>query len=70
MISAGFLITTERAELIDLTREGLVENRVARCANALVLLDDDTVRTWFRLYMEDGIEGLRLRGQRRLSPVS
>ncbi len=39
MISAGFLITTERAELIDLARDGLLENRVARRANALVLLD-------------------------------
>ncbi|HJN24205.1 MAG TPA: helix-turn-helix domain-containing protein [Rhodospirillales bacterium] len=26
---------------------------------AVLFLDDDTVRTWFRLYMEDGIEGLR-----------
>jgi hypothetical protein len=25
-------------------------------ANALVLLDDDTIRTWFRLYQQDGIE--------------
>ncbi len=39
MISAGFLITTERAELIDLARDGLVENRVARRASALVFLD-------------------------------
>ena len=48
MISAGFLITTERAELIDLTREGLVENRVARCANALVLLDGGNELRWSR----------------------
>ncbi len=46
---------------------------MARRANALVLLDDgmsceaiakvlflddDTIRTWYRLYEEDGIEGL------------
>ncbi len=73
MIRAGFLNTTEREELIELARNGSVENRLARRANSLVLLDrgmsceeigsvllldDDTVRTWYRLYMEDGIEGL------------
>ena len=73
MVRAGFLSTTERAELIELARDGLVEHRLARRGNALVLLDrrmscsqvgavllldDDTVRTWFRLYREDGIEGL------------
>ncbi len=73
MIRAGFLTTTERDELIELARDGLVEHRLARRANALVLLDrgmscaevssvflldDDTVRTWFRLYREEGIEGL------------
>ena len=56
-----------------MARDGLVEHRLARRGNALVLLDrgmscsqvgavllldDDTVRTWFRLYREDGIEGL------------
>ena len=73
MVRAGFLSTAERAELIELARDGLVEHRLARRGNALVLLDrgmscsevgavllldDDTVRTWFRLYREDGIEGL------------
>ena len=68
MICAGFLSTTERAELIELARNGLVEHRLARRANALALLDqgmscsdvgaalfldDDTVRTWFRLYSEE-----------------
>ena len=36
----------------------------------VLLLDDDTIRTWYRLYEEDGIEGvdeLQLRGER--SPV-
>ena len=73
MIRAGFLSPSERAELIALARDGLAEHRLGRRANALVLLDrgmscaevgsvllldDDTVRTWYRLYREDGIEGL------------
>ena len=73
MIHAGFLSTVERAELIELARNGLAEHRLARRANALVLLDrgmscenigsvllldDDTIRTWRRLYREDGIAGL------------
>jgi transposase len=73
MIRAGFLRTTEREELIKLARHGSVEHRLARRANALVLLDrglsckeigsvllldDDTVRTWHQLYMEGGITGL------------
>ncbi len=73
MIRAGFLSTVERAELIELARNGLATHRLARRANALVLLDrgmscedigsvllldDDTVRTWRRLYREEGIEGL------------
>ena len=51
----------------------MAAHRLARRANALVLLDDgmsceaiakvllvddDTIRTWYRLYEEDGIEGL------------
>jgi transposase len=24
----------------------------------VLLIDDDTIRTWYRLYQEDGIEGL------------
>jgi transposase len=41
----------------------------------VLLIDDDTIRTWFRLYQEDGIEGLasfgyeggacRLRGEQQ-----
>ena len=73
MIRAGFLNAEAKRDLIELARDGTAEHRLARRANALVLLDegwscqrvaeallldDDTVRTWHRLYEEDGIEGL------------
>jgi len=73
MIRAGFLTTSERDELIELARDGSVAHRLARRANALVLLDDgmsceavakvlflddDTIRTWYRLYGEEGLDGL------------
>ena len=68
-----FLDDESRRDLIELARDGSVAHRLARRANALVLLDDgmgfeavakvlflddDTIRTWRRLYEEDGIEGL------------
>ncbi len=73
MIRSGFLNAEEREELIALARDGSAAHRLGRRANALVLLDrgmscaevgsvflldDDTIRTWYRLYEEDGIEGL------------
>jgi transposase len=73
MIRPGFLDGESRQDLIELARDGSVAHRLARRANALVLLDDgmsceavakvlflddDTIRTWHRLYEEDGIEGL------------
>lgn len=73
MIRAGFLDAESRQDLIELARDGTTEHRLARRANALVLLDkgwsckqvavallldDDTIRTWHRLYEEDGVEGL------------
>src|SRR5271165_244127 len=73
MIRRGFLDRESRQDLIELARDGSAAHRLARRANALVLLDDgmsceaiarvlliddDTIRTWFRLYQEDGIEGL------------
>jgi transposase len=73
MIRPGFLDAESRRDLIELARDGSVAHRLARRANALVLLDDgmscaaiarvlfiddDTVRTWYQLYQEDGIEGL------------
>jgi transposase len=73
MIRAGFLDPESRRDLIDLGRDGSVPHRLARRANALVLLDDgmncgdvarvlllddDTVRTWYQLYQQDGLDGL------------
>ncbi len=73
MIRAGFLSPEDRADLIALARDGSAAHRLARRANALVLLDDgwsceriagafllddDTIRQWHGLFAEDGIEGL------------
>ena len=73
MIRRGFLDSASRKNLTELARDGSAAHRLARRANALVLLDDgmsceaiakvlllddDTVRTWYRLYEVDGIEGL------------
>ena len=73
MIRPGFLDSESRCDLIELARDGSAAHRLARRANALVLLDDgmsceaiskvllldnDTIRTWYQLYQEDGIEGL------------
>jgi transposase len=73
MIRGGFLDPASRRDLIALARDGSAAHRLARRANALVLLDDgiscaviakmlllddDTIRTWYQLYQEDGIEGL------------
>lgn len=73
MIRAGFLSPEDRADLIALARDGSAAHRLGRRANALVLLDagwsceqvasalfldDDTVRKWHGLFIEDGLEGL------------
>src|ERR1019366_9246847 len=73
MIRRGFLDIESRQDLIELARDGSAAHRLGRRANALVLLDarmsceavakvllldDDTIRTWYRLYEEDGIDGL------------
>ena len=73
MIWAGFLSEAERQTLVGLARNGLAEHRIARRANAIVLLDigwscakvasallldDDTVRGWYRAYESDGLNGL------------
>jgi hypothetical protein len=69
MIRPGFLDRESRQDLIELARNGSAAHRLARRANALVLLDDgmsceaianvlllddDTIRTWYRLYEENG----------------
>ncbi len=73
MIRAGYLSPEDRADLIALARDGSAAHRLARRANALVLLDDgwscekvaaalflddDTIRGWHSLFQEDGLEGL------------
>jgi transposase len=73
MIRARFLDKASRRDLIALARDGSAEHRLARRANALVLLDDgmscaaiakvlllddDTISAWHRLYLAEGIEGL------------
>jgi transposase len=73
MIRPRFLDSESRRDLIELARDGGAAHRLARRANALVLLDDglsceaigkvlfldgDTIREWHKLYLEDGIEGL------------
>jgi transposase len=73
MIRAGFLDPESRKDLTELARDGSAAHRLARRANALVLLDigmsceaiagvllldDDTIRTWYSLYEEEGIDGL------------
>ena len=73
MIRAGFLGEDDRGKLIALARDGSAVSRVTRRANALVLLDDgwsardvanalllddDTIRGWRKLFEQRGIEGL------------
>jgi transposase len=73
MIRRGFLSKEDRNKLIALARDGSAASRVTRRANALVLLDngwscqevaaalllnDDTIRGWHKLFEQRGIEGL------------
>ena len=82
MIRGGFLSAEDRADLIDLARDGSSAHRLGRYANALLLLDegwsreqvakalfldDDTIRSWYRLYQKDGILGLAWHGPPGLS---
>jgi transposase len=74
MLRGGFLSADERRALTELARNARAENRVARRANAIVLLDqglscehiaavflldDDTIRNWYRAYERGGIAGLK-----------
>src|ERR1700689_4449325 len=73
MIRSGFLSEGDRKALIALARDGLAAGRVTRRATALVrldeglscqevakvlLFDDDTIRGWYELFEQDGVEGL------------
>ena len=49
---------------IDLVVEGDAIALAGAVAKELYL-DDDTIRTWHRLYQEDGIEGMDRAGMRR-----
>ena len=73
MIRGGFLTGEDRGKLVALARDGSAAARVTRRANALVLLDggwscqevadallmnDDTIRGWHKLFEQRGFEGL------------
>ncbi len=73
MIRSGFLSPVDRADLIALARDGSAAHRLARRANAIVLLDagynfrkvaevllldDGTIRAWHKMFVEGGLEGL------------
>lgn len=73
MIRKGFLSARDRKDLISLARDGSCPSRLTRRANALVLLDsgwscqevaiallvdDDTVRRWYELFIAGGVDGL------------
>src|SRR6201998_1815357 len=73
MIRGGVLSAEDRGKLVALARDGSAPARVTRRANAVVLLDDgwsaqevadallmddDTIRGWHKLFEERGIEGL------------
>jgi transposase len=73
MIRGGFLNAEDRNQRIALARDAAAASRLTRRANALVLLDDgwscqdvadalllndDTIRGWHKLFEQRGIEGL------------
>src|SRR6202008_2311064 len=73
MMRGGFLSAEDRGKLVALARDGSAPARVTRRANAVVLLDDgwsaqevadallmndDTVHGWHKLFEQRGIEGL------------
>ena len=58
MIRGGFLSAVERKDLVSLVRDGLAEHRVARRANAILLLDDgwSRERVAKALYLDERLE--------------
>src|SRR5450759_369188 len=84
MIRANFLSPEDRADLIDLARNGSAAHRLARRANALVLLDDgwscenvaralllddDTIRGWHGLFVAEGLDTVAALGHRGLGLI-
>src|SRR3954449_11991183 len=79
MIRPGFLDPESRRDLIELARDGSAAHRLARRANALVLLDegmncaavakvllldDDTIRSWHSCMRKRGSRGWRASARR------
>lgn len=77
MIRPDFLSSSERLELEACVRSHREDHGIARRANAILLLDDgkscqviaeylylddDTVRGWYKIFCEDGWEGLSVDG--------
>ena len=75
MANRNFLSPADRAILVEIARDGLEEHRIARRANALILLDrgmkfeevaqvllidNSTIRVWLKAYDEGGVEELVL----------
>ena len=75
MKSGNFLTAPDRQALLKLARDGMAEHRVARRANALILLDrgmsaadvargllldDDTIRKWREVFEQTGITQMEL----------
>lgn len=73
MARESFLTAEEKQVLMELARDGLIEHRLARRANALILLDqgmsyrevgkvllldDGTIREWHAAFKLDGVDGL------------
>ena len=71
----NFLSAAVRADLVAIARDGLEEHRIARRANAILLLDqgwsyaevaealflnDSTIRIWLREFQEGGVEAIVL----------
>ena len=71
----SFLSAADRADLVKIARDGLEEHRIARRANAVLLLDkgwsfaevaeafyidDSTVRAWLKAFQDGGVEALVL----------
>ena len=74
-MNRSFLSAADRADLVKIARDGLEEHRIARRANAVLLLDkrwsfaevaeafyidDSTVRAWLKAFQDGGVEALVL----------